>query len=421
MLVEPPGQDYLRAHVKLKVLAFLSTAGGSALSALWTFPSILASAFLVAWGAEAAQFLISQGLALAILAWLQTLPEFAVEAVIAWDAGREPERAHLAIANLTGAIRLLLGLGWPMIYFVFAVSSRRRAAGGAQHAAPLLPVIRLEREHAVEIIGLVPPLLYFGVILFKQKLSWVDAVVLLALYLAYLAVLFRNAPHGADHVADAPAVSRWAYRQPGWRRPVAIAALFGGGGALLYFTAHPFLESMLALAGLVGVSQFVLVQWVAPFLSEFPEKVSAFYWARRVTHAPMALMNMVSSNINQWTVLAAMIPLVYGYSSLRHHGVWLDFHFDGPQRLEILLTLLQSGLALMVLANMEFDWRDASVLFVLWLVQFLQPNLREAVAVAYAVWMVILAIEFGVGRKTLLAPRYFWEIIRRKRDRPAPL
>ena len=407
--------------MKLKVLAFLSTAGGSALSALWTFPSILASAFLVAWGAEAAQFLISQGLALAILAWLQTLPEFAVEAVIAWDAGREPERAHLAIANLTGAIRLLLGLGWPMIYFVFAVSGRKRAAGGAQHAAPLLPAIRLEREHAVEIIGLVPPLVYFCVILFKRSLSWVDAVVLLALYLVYLSILFRNAPHGADHVADAPAVSRWAYRQPGWRRPLAIAALFGGGGALLYVTAHPFLESMLAVAGLLGVSQFVLVQWVAPFLSEFPEKVSAFYWARRVSRAPMALMNMVSSNINQWTVLAAMIPIVYGYSSLRHHGVWLDFHFDGPQRLEILLTLLQSGLAMMVLANMEFDWRDATVLFVLWLVQFLQPSLREVVAIAYAVWMVILAIEFAVGRKALLAPKYFWEIIRRKRDRPEPL
>jgi cation:H+ antiporter len=407
--------------VKLKVLAFLSTAGGSALSALWTFPSILTSAFLVAWGAEAAQFLISQGLALAILAWLQTLPEFAVEAVIAWDAGREPERAHLAIANLTGAIRLLLGLGWPMIYFVFAISGRKRAAGGAQHAAPLLPAIRLEREHAVEIVGLVPPLLYFVVILFKQSITWVDAVVLLTLYVVYLGVLFRNAPHGADHVADAPAVSRWAYRQPGWRRPLAIGALFGGGGALLYVTAHPFLESMLAVAGLFGVSQFVLVQWVAPFLSEFPEKVSAFYWARRVTRAPMALMNMVSSNINQWTVLAAMIPLVYGYSSLRHHGVWLDFHFDGPQRLEILLTLLQSGLAMMVLANMEFDWRDATVLFVLWLAQFLQPSLREAVAIAYGVWMVILAIEFVVGRKALLAPRYFWEIIRQKRDRPAPL
>src|SRR5881398_1739262 len=108
------------------------------------------SAFLVAWGAEAAQFLISQGLALAILAWLQTLPEFAVEAVIAWDAGKDPQRAHLAIANLTGAIRLLLGLGWPMIYFVYAAAGRR--AGNARRQ---MPRITLEPEHAMEVMGLV--------------------------------------------------------------------------------------------------------------------------------------------------------------------------------------------------------------------------------------------------------------------------
>src|SRR5467141_3084157 len=390
----------------LKLLAAATQAGGTALAALWTFPSMLLSAFLVAWGAEAAQFLISQGLALAILAWLQTLPEFAVEAVIAWEAGKDPARAHLAIANLTGAIRLLLGLRWPMIYFVFAVSGRRSAR-------ERLPAIRLEREHAVEIVGLVPPLLYFVVILLKENYTWVDAVVLLTLYVVYLGVLFRNAPHGADHVADAPAVSRWAYRQPGWRRPLAIAALFGGGGALLYVTAHPFLESMLAVAGLLGVSQFVLVQWVAPFLSEFPEKVSAFYWARRVTHAPMALMNLVSSNINQWTVLAAMIPLVYGYSHLRHFGAWSDFHFDNAQQLEILLTLLQTGLAMLLLFKMEFEWLDATIIFVLWLVQFLRPSLREEVAVAYGLWMVILVVGYVVGGRPLLAPKLFWETMRR--------
>jgi len=380
-------------------------------SALWTFPSILGSAFLVAWGAEAAQFLISQGLALAILAWLQTLPEFGVEAVIAWEAGRDPERAHLAIANLTGAIRLLLGLGWPMIYVVFATAGRRKALG-VQHAAPLLPAIQLEREHAVEIVGLVPPLLYFIVILVKQSLSWVDALVLCALYVAYLWVQLRNPARGGEQLEFAPAVSRWAVRQPGWRRTAAIAGLFTAGGALLYVSAHPFLESMLALAGLLGVSQFVLVQWVAPFLSEFPEKLSAFYWARRVTHAPMALMNMVSSNINQWTVLAAMIPLVYGYSSLRHHGLWMDFHFDAAQRLEILLTLLQTALGMMLLANMEFDWLDASIIFVLWLAQFLHPDWRGQVAVAYGLWMVILGIGFVVRGKPLLAPKYFWETLK---------
>jgi cation:H+ antiporter len=380
-------------------------AGGSALSALWTFPSILLSAFLVAWGAEAAQFLISQGLALAILAWLQTLPEFAVEAVIAWEAGKDPERAHLAVANLTGAIRLLLGLGWPMIYFVFAFFGRKRAT-------ERLPSIRLHKEHAIEVMGLVPPLLYFVVIVLKRSLSWVDAIVLIGLYIAYLGVLLRNPPHSVEELADAPRVSRWAYRQRGWRRQAAIGGLLAAGGYLLYVTAHPFLESMLAVAALLGVSQFVLVQWVAPFLSEFPEKVSAFFWARRVTHAPMALMNMVSSNINQWTVLAAMIPLVYGYSHYTHTGAWADFHFDAEQQLEIVLTLLQTGLGVVLLANMEFDWLDATALFVLWVVQFFVPTLREEVAVGYALWIAVLVIGFIIRAKPLLAHKYFWETIK---------
>src|SRR5215208_7441388 len=94
-------------------LAFIQGAA----SAAWTFPSVLGSAMLIAWGAEAAQFLISQGLALAILAWLQTLPEFAVEAVIAWEAGKmvanDPSAPHptaLMTANFTGSLRLLVGL-----------------------------------------------------------------------------------------------------------------------------------------------------------------------------------------------------------------------------------------------------------------------------------------------------------------------
>jgi cation:H+ antiporter len=376
------------------------------LSALWTFPSILLSAFLVAWGAEAAQFLMSQGLALAILAWLQTLPEFAVEAVIAWEAGADPERSHLAIANLTGAIRLLLGLGWPAIYFVFVAAGRRRAERR-------WPVIRLEHEHAVEVVGLVPPLLYFLVILWKQWIGWIDAVVLIALYGIYLWVLMRNPPKQEEELSDAPAVSRWAYRQRGWRQKAAIGGLFALGGALLYLTAHPFLESMLAVAGLLGIGQFFLVQWVAPFLSEFPEFVSTINWARRVTRAPMALMNIVSSNINQWTILAAMIPLVYGFSHLHHFGIWSDFHFDAPQQVEILLTLLQTLLGVLLLANMEFDWLDASALLVLWMIQFIVPHLREEVSVVYGVWILALLGQFVLGKKKFLVWRYFLETVRR--------
>jgi cation:H+ antiporter len=391
--------------VRLKLVASITAGGASALAALWTFPALLSSAFLVAWGAEAAQFLISQGLALALLAWLQTLPEFAVEAVIAWDAGKEPARAHLAIANLTGAIRLLLGFGWPVIYGVFAFASRRTAR-------ERFPVITLQREHAVEVLGLLPPLLYFFFIVWKGWFGRVDAVVLIVLYVAYLFVLSRNPPHDAENIADAPRVSRWALRQQGWRRTAAIGGLFGVGGALLFVTAHPFLESIIAMAAIFGISQFFLIQWVAPFLSEFPEMVSTINWARRITRAPMALMNLVSSNINQWTVLAAMIPLVFGYSHWRHFGTWADFPFDNAQRLELVLALLQTALGVMLLASMEFGAVAASGLFALWLIQFLVPESRHYVAIAYAAWMGLLVVLYASRRVPLRAPRYFMETLR---------
>src|SRR5213592_1342133 len=83
---------------------------------IWTAPSILLAALLIAWAAESAQFFVAQGFALAILAWLQTLPEFAVEAVLAKN-----QQVSLLLANLTGALRLLTGFGWPVIYLTAAV------------------------------------------------------------------------------------------------------------------------------------------------------------------------------------------------------------------------------------------------------------------------------------------------------------
>jgi cation:H+ antiporter len=395
---------------KLIVKAEASLAS-TAWSTLWTFPSMLLSAFLVAWGAEAAQFLISQGLALAILAWIQTLPEFAVEAVIAWKAGADTPscfvsspppgcHSHLAIANFTGAIRLLVGLGWPMIYFVAAFSRR----GGGRFRA-----IHLDAEHSVEVLATLPPLIYFVWIWYKGSLGVIDAVALVAMYAAYLAILWRFPPQGEESLADAPRVSRWAYTRRGWRRPAAIALLFVGGGLLIYTTAEPFLASMLAVATALGVSQFVFVQWVAPFISEFPEKVSAFHWARRVNTAPMALMNMLSSNINQWTVLAAMIPVVYSFSSGRPAAL----PFDGVQREEILLTVAQSFVAMLLLVRMRFEWWDALLLFALWLAQFLEAGWRGEVTLLYGIWAAILVLSWI--RELPTAPAIFWHLMRGRR------
>ena len=186
-------------------------------------------------------------------------------------------------------------------------------------------------------------------------------------------------------------------------------------------TAEPFLDSMLGIAAVLGVSDFVFVQWVAPFLSEFPENVSALYWAKRVDKAPMALMNLVSSNISQWTVLAAMIPLVFGWShATAFGGGWIPFGFDASQRLEIALTLAQSFLALLLLMEMKFDWWDATLLFVLWLAQFLRPHWRAQVLAVYLLWSAGLIAFTLAGRRRFAAPKLFLEVVRAGRRRPQP-
>ncbi|HTY43392.1 MAG TPA: hypothetical protein VMH79_16090 [Thermoanaerobaculia bacterium] len=368
-------------------------AEGSPTSALWTFPAMIGSAFVVAWGAEAAEFLMSQGLALALLALIQTLPEFAVEAVIAWKAGKNPDMVHLAIANFTGSLRLLTGFGWPMIYAVAAWSSRRRGKR--------LGRIVLGDDHAVEVVGLLPPLAYFVVVWAKGNLSLVDSAFLIGTYVLYLVVLLRLPPREEteEEHDEIPAVSRWALSFSGGKRWAAVGGLFLAGGAIIYIVAEPFLASMMALAASFGISQFVFIQWVAPFVSEFPEKTSAFAWARRVTRAPVALLNMVSSNINQWGVLSGLLAIIYCVS----HGDTSALPFDEFQRLEILLTILQAFLGWIFLASMSFEAYEAAGLFVLWLVQFSVPSLRHDMVWVYGAWIVVELGLVAAGKKRIVA------------------
>jgi cation:H+ antiporter len=363
---------------------------------------------LIAWAAEAAQFLISQGMALAILAWLQTLPEFAVEAVIAWEAGKDPTKTHLMIANLTGSLRLLVGLGWPMIYFTAAVFHRRK------HKKPL-KAIPLDREHSVEVIALGVPILYFLFVWYKGTLEWYDSIVLITIYVVYLFVLNKIPPQSDEKIEDLETIPRWILLQRRATRNAIITSLFVGGGLILYFVAHPFLESMLALAVGLGISSFVFVQWVAPFLSEFPEKLSAFYWARKITGASMALMNMVSSNINQWTMLAAMLPLVFAAS----HGKMAPIVFDAQQELEILLTISQSLLGMVLLSNMQFAWWEALVIFTLWGVQFafsahptLADPIKQVITVIYFGWSGIELVKVLLRQQVFEAFEIFPRLIR---------
>jgi cation:H+ antiporter len=390
------------ALLPLALLLVAPIQAASPASALWTFPAVLVAALLMAWAAESAQFFVAQGLALALLAWLQTAPEFAVEAVIAWK-----QRTDLMIANLTGSLRLLTGVGWPMIYFTAAVVHRRR------YRRPL-DSIELDREHAVEVVGLIPPILYFLLVWWKSRLELYDGLVLAGFYLLYLGVLRKMPAHREEEIEELGLVPRKVMGTPAPFRGILIVGLFAAGGAMIFGVAGPFLASMLALSLSLGVPSFVFVQWVAPLLSEFPEKVSAFYWARTITKAPMALMNMVSSNINQWTMLPALLPVVYSISLGRLAAI----PFGGRQEVEILMTIGQALVAMMLLMNMNLAWWEASGLLLLWLFQFCLSALRfftwvnPLVTAIYFGWFFVEIGKNLWGRRSWRALRIFVTLMR---------
>jgi len=336
------------------------SSGGSWVHFLWSAPLIVGSAFLIAWGAEALQFMVSQGLALAMLAWLQTLPEFAVEADIAWNAARRTPNYDdsLVTANFTGSIRLLMGFGMPTVFFIRALARKGKEVGE----------IVLDPFHSVEIVSLFPPTLYFFFIVYRGRLDLLDSVVLLGFYVMYMWLLLKMPPEEEDEsVEELPWVARNVLKRGRIGRIAGVGGIFVVGGLILYLCVHPFLNSLQALALLAGISPYFFIQWIAPFMSEFPEKVSAYGWAMKPGKAKMGLMNFLSSNLNQMTMLVAMIPIVYALSSGRWNAPIL---FTEDQKEEVLLTACQAALCMVLLFNMKFEWWEAVGMFVLWLLQF---------------------------------------------------
>ena len=338
----------------------------------WSLLVILLAAFVVGWAAEIAQTFMSRALALSILAWLQTLPEFAVEATIAWH-----QQKDLMIANLTGSLRLIVGLGLPMIFFVhFFFQGFKRGK--------FIREIQLHSEDSFSILAVFISVLYFVWVWAKGSLSVYDSLVLILIYAGYLGVLRFLPVHDVEETEDLPWIGKKIVLLPKALKIGSVLLMFGLGGAALYLSVHPFIQTLEKWSLSFGISTFVFVQWVAPFLSEFPEKVSAFNWARQKNKAPMAIMNMVGSNINQWTMLAAMIPIVFSLSLRRVEPIV----FNPTHRAELLLTIAQSMLAGVLLLDLKFSIWDAGLILILWLVQFFYAPARESITWVYFSWVV---------------------------------
>ncbi len=297
------------------------------ITALLTGAAILGASFLLLWACEAAQKDVSQALALAVVALIAVLPEYAMDMYFTWQAGQDPqgEYAHYAIANMTGANRLLIGVAWAIIVAIWWLKTR-------------LPV-ELERERMTEILFLGLATLYAFLIPIKGSLAWYDGIVFVGLYSWYIRLASRRACEECD--LDGPA--ELLGELPKAKRRVATVLTFLFSAGVILANAEPFSEALIATGKAFGINEFLLVQWLAPIASETPEFTVAIMFALR-GHAGIALGSLLSAKLNQWTPLVGMIPGVYGLSS---GSLKTPIPMGSFQMNEILLTAARSLLGVL--------------------------------------------------------------------------
>jgi len=320
--------------------------------------AVLGASFLLLWACDVVQADISQTLALAIVALIAVLPEYAVDMYFTWQAGQFPDSAYAgyAVANMTGANRLLIGVAWAAVAALYWLRHRK--------------AVHLAAVRRTELVFLGMATVYAFVVYLKGTLAWYDGLVFLGLYVWYMRIAGARPCEGCE--VDGPA--EVLFRLSKGRRRLATAAMFLFAAGAILANAEPFCEGLIGTGKALGINEFVLVQWLAPLASEAPEFTVALMFALR-GQPGIALGSLLSSKLNQWTLLVGMIPGVFAVShgSLDHPLPMGQFQMD-----EILLTAAQSLLGVVMLASMRLSLGGAAVLFTLFAAQLLSPAIVSA-------------------------------------------
>lgn len=342
-------------------------AAGAPLPAPWdaVLPGlcVVGAAFLMTWAAEAAEMDLPQNIAVGLLALLAVLPEYAVDMYFAWKAGKNPVYAAYATANMTGANRMLIGLGWPAVFFVCWYRRGFRS-------------ISITERNAIELVTLLAATLYSFVLPIKGTLSLWDSAALLGLFIAYAWISSGAAVEEPELEGTAKLIAAL----PTGRRRGLVGTIFAFAAVGIGLAAGPFAEGVLSTGKRFGVEEFLLVQWLAPLASEAPEFIVAMIFSFKGKPG-VGMRALLSSKVNQWTLLVGMIPFAYCLSS----GKAVLFHLDSRQVEEILLTSAQSLFGLVLLLDLHFTLREAAALLILFVGQifFPQPMARYAFAAIY--------------------------------------
>jgi cation:H+ antiporter len=347
--------------------------------------AIVGASFLLSWAAEVAQHDIPQALALTILALIAVLPEYAVDMYLAYRAGQDPSSPYgeYALANMTGANRLLIGLAWPVVVFIFWWSSRRRGIRVTE--------VKLDDEQGAELIFLGLATVYSFLLPIKANISLFDMVILVAIFGLYAWRVSQLAVVEPELIGPAKALGELPTSPRRW----ATIALFVAAALVIFLVAENFAEALIDTGKAVGIPEFFLLQWLAPLASESPEFIITGLFAWRL-QAAAGMGALVSSKVNQWTLLVGTLPVVYSFGA----GRIAQLELTSLQQEELLLTAAQSFFAVAIIANLRISLLEAALLLSLFLGQFFIPGTHGLFTVIYFVLGGIFLLR---NRRSLLA------------------
>ena len=363
--------------------------------------AVLGASFLLAWGAETAEKDVPRAFAIAVLAVLAVAPEYAVDALYAWQAATDPAQGNLAVANMTGANRILIGLGWSGIALF---SMYKATAGGhdddgvVDRAGALRDQVKLDPSISTEILFLFAATVFAFFVPLNGGIDIIDTVVLVGLYVTYIAIIIRG--DVGDHEANIGVPAYFQATRRAVRIPVVLA-LFVFSGFLIFTAVEPFAHGLEEIGLQFGIPEFFMIQWIAPLASESPELIVTAYLVNKA-RSTAAFNALISSKLNQWTLLIGTLSVVYSVS-LGAYGV-LPFEFK--QAAEIWLTAGQSFFALAVLVNFRISVRESLALLVLFVSQVATEFafirlFPEALAETYSVYLLlgytVVYIALGIG------------------------
>lgn len=352
--------------------------------------AIVAAAFVLGWIGEAAELDLSGGLAVSILALVAILPEYVVSIYFSWAAGKDPKMIEYATANLTGANRIVQGFGWPLVALIayFSVRAiRHRKAGNGKNFG-----IKLE-EDSISDLGF----LIFGSIamLLVPVTSSMHLLVGILLVVIYCVYLWRVSGSSRDE-PELEGTAAHVGALPTWARRIFILVMLIVAATVIFISAHPFGDSMIEAGKSLGIDEYILVQWLAPIASEAPEFTLAFLFAARGKEAA-ALAILISSKLNQWTLLAGSMPIAYVIGG----GANAALPVDGRGAEELWLTTAQTLLGVAILLALRWGLASSLLMLGLFLVSVIpDETFRTYLGLAH----LLLALGYFWGNRAKIMP-----------------